>query len=220
MIQIERNRKTAHQFTAFIEYYLTFPSYLGSYKRSFDIILQDTVRTGNHVDHIAYPLLFLARHCMELGFKTNIRYFSKYSEIDVYIKAGTHDLEKLFNAFKLHVQKTFENLKRKYNIEVEKVDKKSFRELCDEVGRLNDIFHQLDKNSDAFRYPINKEQNPSFNNGERINILDVNELLEKSMTLSICTADVFAKYTDYVDEIESQYEAIMREHYQQTMSPN
>lgn len=219
MIQIERNRKTEHQFTAFIDYYLTFPSYLGSYKRSFDILLQDTVRTGNHVDHIAYPLLFLARHCMELGFKTNIRYFFKYSEIDDYIKAGTHDLEKLFNAFKLHVQKTFENLKRKYNIEVEKADKKSFSELCDEVGKLNDVFHQLDKNSDAFRYPISKEQNPSFNNGERINILDVNELLEKSMTLFIHTADVFAKYTDYADQIESQYEAIMREHYEQTMSP-
>lgn len=215
MNQIERNKKTENQFNAYIDYYLSFPSYLGSYKRSFDILVQNVKQTNSHVDHIAYPILFLARHCMELGLKANIRYFAEYSEKDDYTIAGTHDLEKLFQAFKMHVEKTFENLKYKYGISVEKSDKKSFRDLCDEVEKLNIIFHKLDKNSDAFRYPVDKEQNPSFSQGERINVLDVAELLEKSMTLFIHTADVFSKYTNYVDEIESYYERLMREQFEQ-----
>lgn len=217
MTQIERNKRTEHQFNAFIDYYLSFPSYLGSYKRSFDILLKDVLVTNSHVDYIAYPILFLARHCMELGLKTNIRYFAKYSDKDDYVKAGAHDLENLFRAFKMHVEKTFETLKAKYGIEVEKDDKKSFKELCNEVEKLITTFHLLDKNSDAFRYPVDKEQNPSFKKGERINVIDVAELLEKSMTLFVHTADVFAKYTDYADEIENYYEGLMREQYEQNM---
>ncbi|WP_185116315.1 hypothetical protein [Chryseobacterium arthrosphaerae] len=214
MTQIERNNRTEHQFNAFIDQYLSFTSYLGSYKRSFDILLNNVVNTKSHVDHIAYPMLFIARHCLELGLKANIRYFSKYSEKDDYTNAGTHDLEKLFNAFKMHVEKTIENLKSKHNIDVEDEDKKSFKQLCDEVEKLNNTLHILDKNSDAFRYPIDKKQNPSFKNNDRINLIDVAELLEKSMTLFLYTADVFAKYTDYVDGIESFYEDIMREQYE------
>lgn len=217
MAPIERNKHTEHQFNAFIDYYLSFPSYLGSYKRSFDILLKDVVATNSHVDYIAYPLLFLARHCMELGLKTNVRYFAKYSGKNDYVKAGTHDLENLFTAFKMHVEKTFENLKAKYGIEVDETDKKSFKDLCDEVEKLNNTFHLIDKNSDAFRYPVNKEQNPSFKKGERINIIDVAELLEKSMTLFTHTADVFAMYTDYADEIEDYYEQLMREQYEQNI---
>lgn len=216
-MEIERNKRTEHQFTACIDYYMTFPSYLGSYKRSFDILLKDVNETKSHVDYISYPLLFLARHCMELGLKTNIRYFSKYSGKDDFTIAGTHDLENLFRAFKLHVNETFINLKTKYNIAVEKDDKKSFKDLCNEVDKLNTVFHTLDKNSDAFRYPIDKKQNPSFKKGERINIIDVAELLEKSMTLFLHTADVFSKYTDYADEIENYYEGLMREQYEQNI---
>lgn len=217
MNKINRTKKTEHQFTAYIDYNLNFPSYLGSYKSSFDILIKEVKETNSHVDYIAYPILFLARHCMELGLKTNIRYFSKYSGKIDYVNAGTHDLEKLFKAFKLHVNESFKNLKVKYNIEIEKDSKKSFSDLCNEVDKLNNIFHALDKNSDAFRYPIDKQQNPSFKKGERINLIDVTELLEKSMTLFLHTSDVFSKYTDYADEIENYYEGIMREQYQQNI---
>jgi len=217
MTHIDRDNHTEHQFNAYVDYYLTFPSYLASYKKSFDILIKDVLDTKSHVDYIAYPILFLARHCMELGLKTNIRYFAKYSEKDNFVKAGTHNLEDLFHAFKIHVEKTFENLKTKYQIVIEKDDKKAFRDLCDEVEKLKNIFHALDKNSDAFRYPIDKQQNPSFKKGERISILDVNELLEKSMTLFIHTANVFEKYTDYADQIEDYYEGLMREQYEQNL---
>lgn len=214
---ISRDRKTEAQFTAYIDYYQSFPSYLEQYKRSFDILVENVYKSGHHVDHLAYPILFLARHCMELGLKTNIRYFSKYSEKDDYVNAGTHDLEKLFIAFKDHIKSTIKNLKAKHGIIVENEDKKAFKGHALEVEKLNDIFHLLDKNSDAFRYPVDKKQNPSFKTGERINILDVSELLEKSMILFTHTADVFSKYTDYAEEIEQYYEDLVREQYRQTI---
>jgi hypothetical protein len=218
MNEIPRNKATEHQFTAFIDYNLSFPRYLGSYKRSFDILVKEVLDTNSHVDYLAYPLLFIARHCMELGLKTNIRYFAKYSGKSDFTNAGTHDLESLFRAFKMHVNDSFVQVKAKYSIKVEKEDKNSFNDLCNEVEKLNKIFHLLDRNSDAFRYPVDKQQNPSFKVGDRINVLDVNELLEKSMTLFVHTADVFAKYTDYADSIDECYDSIMREHYEQSIS--
>jgi len=40
-------------------------------------------------------------------------------------------------------------------------------------------------------------------------------LYDKSMVLLTYTADVFAKYTDYVDGIEEMYEAEMQAQYRQ-----
>lgn len=217
MATVPRNKFTEHQFTAFVDYYMEFAAYLGQYKRCFDILVEHVAGTTSHVDHVAYPILFLARHSMELGLKTNIRYFSQYSGKDDFTKAGTHDLASLFGAFKMHVNDTIANLRNSYGIEVEKEDKQSFDELCNEVEKLNVIFHQLDKSSDAFRYPVNKKQDPSFEKNQRISILDVNDLLEKSMSLFVYTAAVFAKYTDYAAHINEQYEALMRENYDQNM---
>jgi hypothetical protein len=43
--------------------------------------------------------------------------------------------------------------------------------------------------------------------------LDIKEVFDKSMILLRYTADVFAKYTDYVDYIEGMYEEEMRSAY-------
>jgi SMC interacting uncharacterized protein involved in chromosome segregation len=57
---------------------------------------------------------------MELGFKTNIRYFIKYSEKEDYKKASMHDLEKLFAAFKFHIYATIANLKTSMELKLKK----------------------------------------------------------------------------------------------------
>jgi len=213
MNEIPDNKLTRHQFNAYIGHYLSFGSYLESYENAFNALMDKVYQSQFHIDHLAYPILFIARHCMELGFKTNIRYFQKYSEKDDFTKAGTHDLEKLFGAFKLHITETIKNLKSKYSVEVEKADIDEFNKYCKEVNHLKTIFHLLDKNSDSFRYPVNKENDKSFELKETINLLDVRKLYENSMVLFKYTADFFSKYTDFVDEIESMYEQEMRMNY-------
>lgn len=213
MDQIPDNKYTRHQFNAYLGHYLSFASYFGSYERAFEALMEEVYQSGNHIDQLAYPILFIARHCMELGFKTNIRYFLKYSEKDDFKKAGTHDLEKLFGAFKLHINETAKNLNSKYGIEIEKAELDEFNNYCEEVNKLKDIFHLLDKNSDSFRYPVDKDNNKSFEQHDVINLLDVRDLYKKTSILLTHTADVFAKYTDYADEINRYYEEEMRTNY-------
>jgi hypothetical protein len=213
MKEIPDNKFTRHQFNAFSGHHLTFASYFGSYERAFEVLMEKVHQCGNHVDMLAYPILFIARHCMELGFKMNIRYFLKYSEKDDLKKAETHDLEKLFDAFKLHINETIKNLKSKYGIEVEKVEIEEFNKYCEEVNKLTNIFHLLDKNSVCFRYPVDKENNNSFEKTETINLLDVRDLYHKTSILLTHTANVFGKYTDHPDEIENIYQQEMREVY-------
>lgn len=213
MSEIPDNKFTRHQFTAFLGHNLTFGNYLSTYKTAFTILLENVYQSGRHIDSLAYPILFIARHCMELGFKTNIRYFIKYSEKEDFKKAGTHNLENLFQAFKLHVNMTIENLKKNHNIEIDEGDIVDFNKLCDEVSKLTNIFQALDKNSDSFRYPVDKDNNNSFDHKDTIDLLDVKELYEKSMTLLTYTASVFAKYTDIADTINKMYEEEMRANY-------
>jgi hypothetical protein len=213
MNEIPINKYTRHQFNAYLGHYISFGDYLTSYKSAFEALMQRVYESGFHVDHLAYPILFIARHCMELGFKTNIRYFIQYSEKDDYKKTEGHDLEKLFGAFKLHIHATIDNLQTKYGIEVEKDDIDEFDIYCKEVDKLTNIFQKLDKNSDSFRYPVDKENNKSFEHQDILNLLDVKELYEKSMLLLTHTADVFSKYTDFANEINNLYEAEMRENY-------
>ena len=213
MYDIPDNRRTRLQFNAYLGHYLTFASYFGSYERAFEALMEKVYHSRRHVDQLAYPILFIARHCIELGFKTNIRYFLKYSEKDDFKKGGTHDLEKLFGAFKLHIDETIKTLRSKYGIEFDKTDINEFYKYCEEVNKLTSIFHLLDKNSDCFRYPVDKENNNSFKDNYTINLLDVRELYKKTSILFTHTADVFAKYTDYADEIERMYEQEMSSSY-------
>jgi hypothetical protein len=211
--EIPDNKFTRYQFNAYLGHYLSFANYFGSYERAFEALMEKVYQSGNHVDLLAYPILFMARHCMELGFKTNIRYFLKYSEKDDFKKGGTHDLEKLFGAFKFHIAESINNLKSKYGIEVEKVDIEEFNKYCEEVNKLTNIFQLLDKKSDSFRYPVDKDNNNSFDQNETINLLDVRDLYHKTSILLTHTADVFRKYTDYADKIENMYEQEMRNFY-------
>jgi hypothetical protein len=203
MSEIPNNKHTRHQFNAYIGYYSSFGKYLSIYQRAFETLMDKVYQSDDHVDQLAYPILFIARHCLELGFKANIRYFLRYSEKDDFKNAGTHNLEQLFGAFRLHVRETIKNLRTKYVIEVDIADIEEFEKYCKEVNKLTNIFHLLDKNSDSFRYPVDKDNNKSFDFKDSINLLDVKELHEKSMVLLTYTADVFAKYTDIADEIEN-----------------
>ncbi|WP_143103989.1 hypothetical protein [Thermoflavifilum thermophilum] len=191
----------------------SFWSYLESYKSAFEVLMDKVYQSGFHVDTLAIPILFIVRHCMELGFKANIRYFIKYSEKNDFKEARTHNLEKLYVAFKQHILDTIKNLKDKYRIEVEKTDIEELNKYFDEVNKLINTFYLLDKNSYGFRYPFVKKNNILIDDKETINLLDVKDLFEKSMLLLTHTADVFAKYTDFADEIETMYEEEMRANY-------
>ena len=202
---IPDNNRTRAQFNAYIGTYLSFGGYLESYSNAFEVLIKEVHKTGFHVDHLAYPILFIARHCLELGFKSNIRYFSKYSQKDNSTKKAGHHLEGLFNDFKLHVKETIRVLKTNYGIEIDKEDIKDFEMYCKDVEKLTNIFHSLDKSSDSFRYPVDRNNNNSFDYKETINLLDIKELFDRSIILLKFTTFLFEKYTILVDEVKDSY---------------
>lgn len=215
MEETEKYRRARYE--AFIGLYPDFWSYLRSYHNAFKALVQNLDDRRANVDSIAFPLLFLARHCMELGFKANIRYFQKYSRISDHTRSKSHDLKLLFSAFKLHMNNTIEKLEAEFGSKVNPEDIRSFNEYCQEVEILNDQFHLLDKGSYSFRYPVDNDGKPVFEPDETINIVDVINLFNKTMTLLYHTSDVFSKYTDYSDSIQQMYEDEMRSAYEDEM---
>src|SRR5690242_5681506 len=113
----------------------SFMGYVTTYHNAFNSLIEDVNRTDLHVDRISYPMLFMARHAMELGFKANIRYFKKYSERDDFTNSDSHNLKKLFEAFKLHISTTVKNLKSKFDINVSQDNLKEFEAYCKEVEK-------------------------------------------------------------------------------------
>jgi hypothetical protein len=203
------------KFEAYLGNYVRFGSYLGVYHQAFKALMKDVEETGGHVDRLAYPMLFLARHCLELGFKANIRYFKKYSERNEFSNSDSHNLKDLFNGFKLHVREATKNLKVKYDIEVENSEITEFNEYCKKLETLTVYFDEVDRGSFSFRYPVDKENKEVFKFDDRVNLLDIDELLDEAMVLLNHTSDVFGKYTDYANSIEQMYEAEMRSAYGQ-----
>lgn len=201
------------KFEAFLGNYMSFSSYLSSYENAFKALIDNVNDSGYHVDYLAYPILFTARHALELGFKANIRYFSKYSEKTDYTNSDSHNLKDLFNGFKIHVRESIKKLKEKYDIEVEKEDIEDFENYCKAVDALVSRFDILDKGSFCFRYPVDKDNKRAFQPTDKVNILDIKELFEKAMILLHHTADLFSKYTDYAEYIEKTYEDEMRSAY-------
>lgn len=215
MEEHEKHRRARYE--AYIGSYPDFWSYLRAYHNAFKSLVENLDMRRSNVDSVAYPLLFLARHCMELGFKANIRYFEKYSEKVDHVNSKSHNLEALFNAFKIHVNAMVKNIEEKFASKFDPDDIRSFSEYCDEVNKLNSQFHLLDKGSYSFRYPVDNDNNAVFAPDQKINVLDVIELFEKTMTLLYYTANVFEKYTDYADSIEQMYQDEMRSAYEDEM---
>jgi len=205
MTNIERSR-----FEAFLGNDLSFWNYLKTYHNAFNILLKNVEVTNIHVDSIAYPMLFMVRHCLELGFKANIRYFSKFSEKKDFTNSDTHNVRDLYKSFKDHVETTVKKLKFNHNIEVDEINLDEFRKYYIGIENLIVQFDNIDKDSFCFRYPVDLKNNSVFDYSDRINILDIKELFDKAMVLINFTSIVFSDYTDYVDMIDEAYEEEMR----------
>lgn len=208
------NKYVRARFEAFLGNYMSFSSYLRSYENAFKVLIDNVNNSGYHVDYLAYPILFTVRHSLELGFKSNIRYFSKYSEKIDHINSNSHNLKELYNGFKIHVLESIKKLKEKYDIEVDNEDLEEFKVYCKTVDSLVNRFDTLDNSSFCFRYPLDKNNKRVFQHTDKVNILDIKELFEKAMILLHHTADLFSKYTDYADNIEGVYEDVMRRAYE------
>jgi hypothetical protein len=208
---MKQNKKDVlARMEANIGLFQSFFSYLNSYQEAFQILVGHIKKSQNHIDTIAYPCLFLVRHSLELGFKVNIKFFSKYSNKKDHIKSTSHNLKHLFNAFKLHVNSAISELQLNYSIIINKNDLIDFNRYCKEVDLLVNTFDLLDQTSESFRYPVTRKNKPVFNNIKKINLLDIEDLFDKSMILLRFTSSVIGQYTQELDYMNEVFENELR----------
>jgi phage tail protein X len=201
------------KFTAYVGHYPTFMNYFGMYDRALDALINHVRAHEATVDSLCFPILFNLRHCIELGLKANIRYFRPYSEVDNHVNSGSHHLVDLKNAFHTHITKAIEVMKTKYGITVEAADITEFNQHFAKLEAFTDLLHQLDQYSTAFRYPVDKDKQPSFNHGDTIDVLAVCDAYTEVKTILAYTAAFFEKYTQGVDDIHAYYKEMERSMY-------
>lgn len=188
--------KARIKFTAYIGQDQTWWSYYVHYKSAIDVLVK-SIEDGTPVNTVSLPLLFLVRHCLEIGFKANILKLETVSDaqlkmVDKY--ANTHSLSTLYGIFQTHlkaIQKSIiTDIKTNQTIDVYLV----------EIERLKDIFHNLDYGSYHFRYPVNNQGKQNFDWNEQINIADIIELFYRLQPFILFTDSVLAEYGAFYND--------------------
>lgn len=175
-----------------------FARYFFTYEQAINALFAEIAANKTSPNQVSFPLLYLIRHCLELGYKANINYLVQYSDKDSMAGEKTHNLVALHAAFKEHFLTVAKKSHAEPAIE-------EFNKYCEKLERLLHIFELFDKKSDAFRYPINNKGKNHFEWNDKIDLLQVKTLFDEAMVLLSFTADVLAPYTDFVDSMK-EYE--------------
>jgi len=194
--------------------------YLRGYKHAFTSLVEDVLRKNVSVDYMAHPILFVARHAIEIGLKANVYEIEKYTKARFHKIKNCHNITIWLLEFNSQVNE-FYNICSAKQISIEYSDKSQYSALYESLNELvngNERFKGLgiiDDGSIKFRYPTEKalddngkplldsNGNPVMKNVfelmDIISIAEVEKLFNKSMVLLEHTLNVFDKYLQQLD---------------------
>lgn len=160
--------------------------YAKQYKKAFFTLYE----SGESIDTIALPMMFLLRHYLELALKYNIGYFQEFSNLD----CESIDLQKehklflLSNCFCEHLKNVFDKVK---------IHKDETFEYFIALDELVNILNRLDKQSMSFRYSHHNKKNSQKHLDWmlQINFDEIKLLLDKLQPLLVNSIDVFEDKT-------------------------
>lgn len=152
------------RFCAFIDHYnISWNSYAIGYKRAADIIVENIQSNLIELDFLVFPIVFLYRQYIELRFKMIILDGKDIlDENPVFPK--THKLDKLWNECSAILEKLWPTGER------------DTLEAAQEY--IND-FIKKDPLSTSFKYPESKDGNPSFDDTQYIDVMNLYEIMQK-----------------------------------------
>ncbi len=183
------NKRDLDKLTAYIGQSYSDMNLVGQYENAVDILINQIIEKKHRVDTIAYPLLYLMRHSIELGLKENIKYLKRYSKLP-FSKNKTHSLSDLFSEFEKHYSKiAIEN-----NFETELKD-----EYQKYTSDLKDTINALKEQTSSFRYVYATDGKKVFENLDTINVYELKKKYDISLIFITHTTDVISPYTDYID---------------------
>ncbi len=163
--------------------------YAIGYKEAADLLVANIENGRRMQDTLVYPILFLYRQYLELALKELIRDARILQDIDEPFPK-THRIDELWKICQTLLQQVSSD---------EPID------CLTEIGRLIGEFSGVDPTSMAFRYPEDKEGNPSLAGIGNINLRNVREVVAKiSVILDGAGAQIDA-YLDFKAEMYREF---------------
>ena len=171
-------------------------SYIDGFQSSTVILLESLIKDVDKedfdgftwcLDTCVYPILFSARHFLELFLKQQIlriSYFKNKSKSDYEIKLKllkTHDTHKLWQLFLSEVKEVSDSRLNKY---------------LNKIHIFTLEFHNIDSTGETFRYPYNQKNSLHLTNHSVIGLKRFYEQFLKFSKL----ASEFSYLTDYLNQ--------------------
>ena len=191
-----------------------FYGYIKGYKESADRLVEYALQSKNIaiLDTYIFPIIFLYRQFIELSLKSLYLQYSEESMPDKMkiIKQVNHDLAKMWS-----------------NLKPVLLEASDSDEEKDSINNVEDYilqYHEFDKTSFRFRYPIDKDYNPCIKGEHRIDILNLKERMTeldnffsgadgKLDFLKECKYEHLQYLKELEAEMRAEFEAEMRAEY-------
>lgn len=155
-------------------------AYALGYKEAADRLVAQLEDERRKQDLLAYPIVFLYRHYLELAIKDLIRQAQKLLG-DRAEFAQTHSIDELW---------------RKCSPLLERVSTGDSIQEQKQIGRLLREFVAVDPFSTAFRYPVDREGNQSLPGIRNIDLPNVRDVIAK---ISVILDGASAQIDHYMD---------------------
>lgn len=173
-----------------------FYGYCEGYKESADYLIDAAIQSEriSRIDTVVFPVLFLYRQFIELSLKRTVLFFSNKSseEKAKWLKKANHNLRGLWKDY-LDILPSSQSDSEKRTIEI--------------VGKYIAEFHDVDKSSFSFRYPITKNMNLIFGEDKRINLKHLRDRMEEIYNFFSGTHDDLQYIRECELEIQAEFES-------------
>lgn len=141
--------------------------YADGYKKAADALVEHIKNNRHEIDFLVFPVVFLYRQYIELRLKDLIINGSEL--LDIFTKLPTHHkIGKLWQRCKPLLKKIYKD--------------SPFKDL-NEIENYIEQFAETDPLATAFRYPTDKEGNPSLPHLSHINLRHLFDIIQKISTL-------------------------------------
>ncbi|NMF00249.1 hypothetical protein [Aneurinibacillus aneurinilyticus] len=146
-----------------------FHGYIRGYKEAADDLVELAIKSKRIaiLDTYVFPITFLYRQFLELSMKDIYLNYSEHSVEDKVknIKRISHNLKAIWNEIKPLIQ--------------EGCTTSDDGEMIEVVEDYINQFHEFDKSSFRFRYPINKNLSPTLDKEDRIDLLNLKQRINE-----------------------------------------
>jgi hypothetical protein len=170
--------------SCFFDWSKTLGLYAFGYKEAADVLVRNIVKRNAGQDLLVYPVMFLYRHYLELEIK-NLIFLCNHYQDNTANFSTIHGIDQLWGTCNKLLSEIFPN---------ESITERK------ETTRLINEFSKIDSNSMAFRYPHNKDGKTPLLNISKINLHNVQDVMEKISNLFSGAEAQIGEYLSFKEE--------------------